>query len=198
MKHKQTVDYYDKNAQAFFDGTVDVDMSVHYVPFLAYVPDGGSILDVGCGSGRDAKEFIDRGYKVDAFDASSEMADLASEYAGIPVQVATFKEYSADSRYDGIWACASLLHVPENDLASTISKFVHLLTPNGVMSMSFKIGNKRENSDGRLFIGMDENELESILNHSKEVQVIGVTPSSDLRKGRENEKWVTALCRRIY
>ena len=72
------VRYYDRNTDGFIERTVGVDMSSLYAPFLEYVPKGGAILDAGCGSGRDAKAFLDLGYTVTAFDASKTMADLAS------------------------------------------------------------------------------------------------------------------------
>lgn len=106
-----TVSYYNNNAPTFFNDTVSVDMYLLHDRFLALVPKGGFVLDAGCGSGRDARAFKQRGYRVAAFDASPELAALASEYIGHYVAVRTFADVDEVGLYDGIWACASLLHL---------------------------------------------------------------------------------------
>jgi trans-aconitate methyltransferase len=73
----------------------------------------GHILDAGCGSGRDSSYFLDKGFDVSAFDASAELAKLASQLIHRPVTVCQFNEYESDKPFDGIWACASLLHVSD-------------------------------------------------------------------------------------
>ena len=80
--------------------------------FLACLPAGAAILDFGCGSGRDAKAFLELGFSVEASDGSEELCRRASELTGIPVKRMLFSELSAADRYDGIWACASILHLP--------------------------------------------------------------------------------------
>ncbi|MGB9095598.1 MAG: class I SAM-dependent methyltransferase, partial [Erwinia sp.] len=106
-------DYYQQNAQRFYDDTVDVDMSAVYQPFLAHIKPGARILDAGCGSGRDTKAFTEMGFEVDAFDASRELVERAKFLSGKPVEVMRFQALTAVDKYDGIWCCASLLHVPE-------------------------------------------------------------------------------------
>ena len=86
-----TTDYYNDNAQNFYDSTVDVDMTDLYRKFLPVVGAEGRILDLGCGSGRDTKYFVDLGYKVDAIDASKEMVRLASRKTGLEVKHMTFE-----------------------------------------------------------------------------------------------------------
>ena len=81
------MNYYDKNAQEFFDGTVDADMSSHHEKFLELIPENGSILDAGCGSGRDTKIFKTLGYNVTAIDGSAEMCRLASKFSGANVNL---------------------------------------------------------------------------------------------------------------
>ncbi len=108
--------YYNRHAQQFVDDTLHVDMRSLYVPFLAGLPVNARILDAGCGSGRDARAFQKQGYQVSAFDASEPLASRASQLLGFTVPVKRFDEVEEIERYDGIWACASLLHVPENQL----------------------------------------------------------------------------------
>src|SRR5579859_643185 len=111
-----TLDFYERNGAKFAAQTQALDMSAFYDRFLANLPPHGHILDAGCGSGRDSKAFLERGYKVTAIDATQSFVDMASAYTGLPVQKMTFQAMSFNNAFDGIWACASLLHVPLNDL----------------------------------------------------------------------------------
>src|SRR5450755_3222803 len=107
-----SLNYYDQHAAEFFADTVLVDMSRLHKRFLAHVPDGGLILDAGCGSGRDTKAFIEKGFRVVAFDSSARVAELAAGHTGQRVDVRQFADVTEQACYDGIWACASLLHLP--------------------------------------------------------------------------------------
>lgn len=111
-----TIAYYDDNVEAFFSDTADVDMSALHRLFLQGLPDGGLILDAGCGSGRDSKAFLGLHYRIRAFDASPKLARKASEHIGQAVSVQTFDDICEVACYDGVWACASLLHLPESAL----------------------------------------------------------------------------------
>lgn len=115
-----TLDYYNTNAVLFCFDTVDVDMSALRAKFLARLPDVSLILDAGCGSGRDSRAFLAQGYRVSAFDASPELARLASELTGQLVATRTFAQVDEVACYDGIWACASLLHLPETDIPNNL------------------------------------------------------------------------------
>lgn len=147
----ETKTYYQKNAQAFFDDTVNADISEQYDRFLKYIPNGGKVLDFGCGSGRDTKAFLQRGYCVDAIDGSSELCKLASDYCGIQVNCMDFYDLSDTEKYDGIWACASLLHIPKNEMPTMLSKMKKALVQNGVIYASFKLGDFEGNRNGRFF-----------------------------------------------
>jgi 2-polyprenyl-3-methyl-5-hydroxy-6-metoxy-1,4-benzoquinol methylase len=98
------MDHYRTHAQAYFDATRAVDMSPLYQRFMPHVPKGGSILDAGCGSGRDALAFMRMGFEVEAFDASAELAALASTHTGLNVQVMRFDQVAWQARFDAIWA----------------------------------------------------------------------------------------------
>ena len=110
-KKNQTIQYYDQNAADFVENTRNVDFHVMQDEFIEGLPAGAKILDLGCGSGRDTKYFLEHGYRVDAIDGSAELCTLASEYTGIPVKCQLFQELDASEVYDGIWACSSLLHL---------------------------------------------------------------------------------------
>jgi SAM-dependent methyltransferase len=124
---EKTIEFYNRNAAGFFQDTVGVDMSTLHHRFLREIPDGGTLLDAGCGSGRDAKIFKDYGYRVAAFDASHELAALASEYLGQPVAVRTFADIDEIAFYDGIWACASLLHLPLREIPAALVRLCQFL-----------------------------------------------------------------------
>ena len=134
------MNYYDKNAQEFFDGTVDADMSSHHEEFLKNLPENSHILDAGCGSGRDVKIFKERGYKVTAIDGSLEMCKLASEFANINVHHIQFQKIEFKNEFNGIWASASLLHVPSDEIDLVLNKLKEALKDDGIFYASFKLG----------------------------------------------------------
>ena len=121
MKDK-TLDYYNQNAETFVSNTVSVDFKQTQDKFVNRLETGDYILDFGCGSGRDTKYFLEAGLRVDAIDGSEELCKIASEYTGIEVKKMLFQELDSDSKYDGIWACSSILHLPKNDLKLVLRK----------------------------------------------------------------------------
>lgn len=138
---ERTVAFYDADPGSYSRGTVDNDLSDLYPAFLERVESGGLVLDAGSGSGRDIREFLARGYRVEAFDASVGMAALASQLTGVDVEVARFEDWSAPTaRYDGIWCFASLLHVSSDDLPGVIERLVDALRPDAPLFASFKKG----------------------------------------------------------
>ena len=186
-----SADYYDDNAQSFYDSTVDVDMADFYCKFLPVVGAEGIILDLGCGSGRDAKYFVDLGYAVDAIDASKEMVRLASTKSGLEVKHMTFEQFSPSVRYDGIWACASLLHVEPKALKSLFIQISQWLNISGVLYASFKYGDGVRVKDGRTFTDMDEHQLKVLLS-AADLIVKESWVTYDQRPER-NEKWLNVL-----
>ena len=151
-----TTAYYNTHSEEFCQNTVDVDMSELYRPFLQEIPNGGRILDTGCGSGRDSLAFIRRGFKVVSIDASCEMVAAASRLTGQPALPMRFDEIAFDSEFDGIWACASLLHVPRHDLPPTLERLTRALKTSGVFYLSFKYGSRERMEGGRFFTDMNE------------------------------------------
>ncbi|MCI5826882.1 MAG: class I SAM-dependent methyltransferase, partial [Lachnospiraceae bacterium] len=128
----KTLDYYNQNADTFFAGTVSVDFKQTQNKFLDFLNEEAHILDFGCGSGRDTKYFLEAGMKVDAIDGSEEMCRIASDYTGIEVQQMLFQELDVHDQYDGIWACASILHLPKNDLKIVLQKMAAALKKYGI------------------------------------------------------------------
>lgn len=107
MKSTPTLNYYNNNATDFAAKTRNVDFSITQKEFIKYLPPGATILDFGCGSGRDTKYFLDQGFLVDAIDGSSELCKLATEYTGVDVICMQFQDIEVLNRYNGIWACSS-------------------------------------------------------------------------------------------
>ena len=152
-------DYYTKNAERFFKDTLSLDMNEQYLMFIKNLFDGSKILDAGCGSGRDTLAFLRMGYQVDAFDASDKMVELAKKQTGINVQHKKFEDVKEVSHYDGIWCCASLLHVPFLDLPKSMVPLAKALKPNGIWYISFKYGKGEREKDGRHFTDLNEESL---------------------------------------
>ena len=187
-----TINYYNLNAESFIAGTVNADMSYARNLFLKYVKPGGRILDAGCGSGRDSLAFMDAGYEVDAFDASAEICRLASERLGFPVACRRFEDLEGEEEYDGIWCCASLLHVRKTDMADVMRRLKKLLKTEGAIYVSFKKGDSERVKDGRFFNDMTLETCEKLLRESG-FEVLELYESGDVREGREDEKWINAV-----
>jgi 2-polyprenyl-3-methyl-5-hydroxy-6-metoxy-1,4-benzoquinol methylase len=190
-----SVEYYDENASAFFADTVGADMGAQHARFLRHVRPGGRILDAGCGSGRDALAFAGAGFEVTAIDASAEMAKLASRHIGLLVRQMTFADIRWKGAFDGIWASASLLHIRRAELPETIWRLVTALRPEGVLFASFKEGLTEREHRGRHFTDMAIEGLGALLRDGG-LTVVDEWVSGDVRPGRAEERWVSAIGRR--
>jgi len=144
--------YYLDNATDYANRTIDADMSLLHNQFLARLPTGGSILDAGCGAGRDLKVFLDRGYQACGIDASTSLVEIAKQYSGAKCTVGRIEEIADISRFDGIWACASLLHLPKTDIESVLRRLKKALVPGGTLFASVQEGwGEQTAPDGRFF-----------------------------------------------
>ena len=196
-KENHTLNYYEQNADAFTASTVSADMEENRRRFLSVLHKGAYILDFGCGSGRDTKAFLEQGYQVDACDGSEELCRRASEYTRIPVPHMLFQDLSASSQYDGIWACASILHLNKEDLKDVMRKISVALKPGGVLYTSFKYGTFEGMRGGRYFTDFNEEQLGVFMEQISELQVFETWLTNDVRPGREEEQWINILARRI-
>lgn len=190
-----TLAHYDRSAAAFAADTGRLDLTPLYRPFLSRVPVGGRILDAGCGVGRDALAFARLGYEVVAFDASTAMVREArvrlAEAA--PVLHMRFDEVAWRGEFDGLWTCASLLHVPLGEFPMIGGRFAGVLRPGGAWYLSFKLGaGERRAADGRLFVDHDEATLRHALARLP-VVIAEVWESPELRRGRSGEHWLNCV-----
>lgn len=190
-----TLDYYNKNSEEYFNSTLNVDMTNTYKEFLKLVPEGGKILDLGCGSGRDSMNFIKLGYEVTAVDGSKELAKKASALLGKEVIASTFEELELKEKFHGIWACASLLHIKREDLKTVLNNLYNNLDDNGVFYMSFKYGEKEYVDDkNRYFNCFTDESIISFINENTKYNILGLYITED-KLGRVNEvKWLNLIC----
>lgn len=191
-----THQYYHKYATTYFNTTVNSDVKMLYEHFLRYVSKGAKILDLGCGSGRDIRAFLDMGYEVDAIDGSKELARLASEYTGIRVKCIDFNQLNEISIYDAVWACASLLHVTSQDLPSIMIRIRNTLKPSGVVYASFKYGDFEGIRDDRYYTDMTHDRFAEVLNKSSGFSIIEEWYSDDVR-AENNTVWYNVILRKV-
>lgn len=155
----KTIEYYNNHAQAFYERTIEADLSASYHRFLKHITPQATILDAGCGVGRDSKYFLDLGYSVTAFDASQEMVTRASQETGLDVTLLTFQEMQFEQQFNAVWAQASLIHVPYNE-TKTVFKLIHqALKPAGIFYGSYKYGTTHMPTAEREFWNMDEKSI---------------------------------------
>jgi SAM-dependent methyltransferase len=191
-----TYDWYESNAKNYFAITIDINMTMLYVPFLSYMRAYAAILDAGCGSGRDTLYFARRGYKVTAFDYSPSMVQMAAKLTGQEVIQLSFQEVQFENTFDGIWACSSLLHVPVNEMPDAVSRLSRAMKVDGVLYASFRYGTGEHNRDGRICVDLDEEGADDLIGQHPELTAIRHWKTSDLREGREKEKWLNLLVRK--
>ncbi len=190
-----SIDFYQKNAEDFHHNTINTVMTDIYEPFCSRLKSEANILEAGCGSGRDVKAFKEMGYKVEAFDASSELVEIAKEVTGIEVKLATFNEFKSDKLFDAIWSCASLLHVPRNELHEVINYLSNFLKPGGYWYMSFKYGDKEREVEGRKFTDMNECKINKLLSEFNNLLIEQMWTSEDQRPDRA-ETWINVILRK--
>lgn len=192
----QTLDYYNKNAKAFVTDTVDVQFFKIQDKFLKFLPKHSWILDFGCGSGRDSKYFLEHGYHVDAVDGSERLCQIASGYIKKPVRQMLFQELNETEKYDAIWACSSILHLPKKELFHVFQLMVDSLKKNGIIYASFKYGTFEGERDGRYFTDFTEDTFRSFIIEEWRLMIIEEWSSNDVRPGREQEKWLNLILRK--
>ena len=190
-----SIDYYEQHADAFVADTLAVAMDSLYQRFLPYLAPGAHILDAGCGSGRDVRFFREQGFRISAFDASAELVKRARQWSGVEVTCCRFEEYVSPQPVAGIWACASLLHVPHSRLHSVLAHLASQLQEGGIFYCSFKYGSGQSERGGRTFTNLDETSLQALL-QGLPLACVELWQTGDQRPGRESERWLNVLLRK--
>lgn len=187
--------YYRTHADDFRERTESLPIDSVYEPFLKLLPRHARILDAGCGSGRDAVAFHSRGYRVTAIDASPEMVRVAKSH-GIDAHVTTFQNMTFKTEFDGIWACASVLHVPHAEVPEVLRRFARALKPQGVLYVSLKEGHgERVAEDGRFFSYFTLDEFSQLLMSEGLFEVLKAWKNDSPDSSGAVRSWLNFLAR---
>ncbi len=189
----KTLNYYNENAQSFADGTVSVEFTEMQDRFLEKLDPGAYILDFGCGAGRDTKYFLSQGYRVDAIDGSEQLCQIASDHTGIKVRQMLFQELEVNEKYDGIWACASILHLPKKELKEVLKKMLIALKIDGWIYTSFKYGEYEGIRNGRYFTDFTIDTFTDFVQGIHNLRIEEYWITGDVRPGRGEEKWLNLI-----
>ena len=187
-----TLDYYKNNAEIYVQSTLGCMMDAAINEFVKSVEKGGLILDFGCGSGRDSKIFMQKGYDVDPVDGTEEICAIASEYLGKRVRHMYFEDLSEKDMYDGIWACASILHLPYERLKFVLGRIYKALKDGGAFFVSFKYGEFEGIRDGRYYTDVTEDKLQKLIDGIG-FSVQKVWKTNDVRLDRNGDIWLSAI-----
>ena len=196
LAQQSVIAFYQQHAASYAQETLTLDMREHYRHFLQHLPASAHILDLGCGSGRDSRYFLDNGYEVTALDGSAELAAQAEVLLGQKVLVKLFQDITFEQAFEGIWACASLLHCPRTQLPSVFNKVEQALRQQGVLYASFKWGEHESRDErGRFFSNFTVESLREILTMSTSLTVLRCWEEvKPLRNGEQ--RWVNLLAQR--
>lgn len=185
------------DAQDLFERTAAIDMSGSKMmhEFLTRLPARARVLDAGCGSGRDAAHFASLGHEVCAFDAHPDLVRLAHAHMGVAAMRLTFAEVEFDSAFDGVWACASLLHLPPDQLPDALARLARALVPGGIITVSFKQGQSpRYDPAGRYFNDLDETGVQAALDATDDLTTVTTFTAPDA--GGRAQDWTIGIARR--
>ena len=195
MKNK-TIEYYNSNSAEYFSNTVNVNMEENYKYFISYLKPGSKVLDFGCGSGRDIKYFNNMGYETYGVDGSEKLCELAVGYTGSHnIRCADFLTYNEKNKYDGIWACASLLHLDNKELKTVIRRLIDACVHQGVIYASFKYGDYSGIRDNRYYTDMNEDKLNDLIDLYNEISIADIWKSKDQLGNRGDIVWLNVILR---
>lgn len=187
---EKTLKYYKENAESYISTSLHYDMSTNRHFFEKYLKENSLILDLGCGSGRDSFHFAKK-HKVIAIDPIEEFVSSVKE-KGIEAYVGDAETLSYENYFDGIWACASLLHVKEENLEKSFSNCYKALKKDGVMFCSFKYGDFIGYENDRYFIYLDEQSLKKYIGEFKIIDVMII--QDEIRKDELN--WINVVLKK--
>lgn len=156
--------FYEENHQQYFDSTVGLDPSAFLKPLARLLDPQATILDIGCGSGRDLRWFARRGFQPTGFEQAPNLARLAREHADCPVIEGDFQRYNfSNLQFAALVFVGSLVHLPKEALPAILQSTCQALVPNGLILITMKEGNGTSSSaDGRVFTLWSREEIEKI------------------------------------
>ena len=198
MGPEKTINYYEENAKVFASETLYADMSSFYQPFLKEIKEGGLILDAGCGSGRDSLFFKKKGYEVEAMDASKEMCKEAKKVLNQEVRCCFFEDLKEEEVYDGIWCCASLLHVKKNEMATTLKHLLSTLKKGGIFYACWQKGSEERMVGERYYADYTKEQLEEMLKHVQGKELLKFWESEDVLQDPPRTKiWMNIIMKKV-
>ena len=186
-----TLKFYYDNAESFTANTLNADMSDTRDKFLKYVKNR-KILDLGCGAGRDTLAFSNAGYEVTAIDGCKSLCEQVKKISNAKVINMTFDTINFINEFDGIWACASLLHVSSSEIIAILEKVIKSAKYNAPIYMSFKYGEFEGMRNGRFFNDYTEDKFKNLIKNLN-LSIAEMWLTEDVRPDRSN-KWLNTIC----
>lgn len=192
---RSTIDYYNRIADSYYWTTVGIDMSKLRNAFAAYLPAESRVIDLGCGSGRDVMAFSDMGHEASGLDASKELVELAKERLEVKASVGDMVTWRASEPYDGIWCCASLIHLNEEEKKRFFGNLQYNLKPGGVIYISVKEGIETgTDEEGVYTSNCTADELKSFLDGAG-CEILETVVTEDAM-GRPGVKWLNVIAKK--
>lgn len=191
-----SIDYYNRYASMYYENTAEVSMEEVLKEFISYLEEDDQILDLGCGSGRDTVYLEESGFIVTPLDGSEELCKLAEIMTGKEVLHLRFEELDFKEVFEGIWACASLLHISEEHIDFVLEKVIQALKPGGILYMSFKYGTFEGFRNHRYFHDYTETTMKQLLDRHPGISLEKMWTSTDVRDDRMEEKWLNVIVRK--
>ena len=185
--------YYNANATDYYTSTVHLKLETLYAPFLNLLGKNKTILDLGCGSGRDSKYFLSCGHTVTSVDGSKELIKLASRHIGKEVLLLDFNELDYKNEFDGIWACASLLHIPKKEISHIFKLLAKALKPEGYLFTSFKHGSDEIIIENRLFNNYTATSFSKFISGQTGFKTVKIWKTKSLREDRNKTIWLNLI-----
>jgi SAM-dependent methyltransferase len=191
-----SIDYYNRYAVPYYEETVDVDMTEVIEPFMELLPENAEVLDLGCGSGRDTIVLEERGFYVTPMDGSEEMCKLAEINTDQEVLQMTYDEMEFDDVFDGIWACAALVHLTDDEMREIMKKLIQALKADGILYFSVHKGDRDGIYNGRYFRDYTRKELSDLMEEFPELELINMWTTQDARSGKSDGQWLNVLAKK--
>lgn len=196
MVDRETIDVYDTRAAEYANLLQHQAPDAQLVAFMDLLPEGGAVLDLGCGPATASAHMRAAGFSPDPVDASAAMVILANETFNIGARVMRFDQIDATAAYDGVWANFSLLHAPRSDLPAHFRALANALRPSGVISVGMKTGTgEKRDALGRKYTYVTADELQSQLTNAG-FDVIGVDTGKSRGLDGVIAPWVVVRARK--
>lgn len=192
MYYEKVIHQYEKEAKAYFKEitTGDLPQKKWEEMLMKHLKKGAHILDLGCGAGNASKVFKAHGFQITMMDGAKNLCELASDYVGEKAICQRFDELSDVQIYDGVWACASLLHVPKAHLPDILHKIYQSLKQPGYFYTLFKEGDKTYSFNDLPFTELTVAQMETWLAPYEDFNLLEVKRTPDPRKDHPGEDWL--------